>query len=882
MKRFTIGILAHVDSGKTTLSEAMLYHAGRIKTPGRVDNKDAYLDTFALERERGITIFSKQAVFEYDGAEVTLLDTPGHVDFSSEMERTLSVLDFAVLVISGANGVQSHTRSVEKLLSHYHIPTFVFINKMDQPGTDKEALLSNINTELGNHFVFFSDAKKNEEFYENVACLSEKLLEAYLEGERPSEDDIISLIAERKLIPVYFGSALKLQNTEYFLQDIIRIMKSASDKNSSVLTTSKDLSGRVYKITRDEKGDRLTHLKIFSGKLKVRDTLDDSGEKINGIRIYSGEKFTAVTEAEAGMVCAVTGLNNTYPGMGLGNTHDLAETILEPVLSYRIVPPEGMDTITLFPMLLELSEEDPALQIGWNEDSQEISVKLMGEIQIEILKAIVKDRFDIDIDFDHGSIVYRETVTNTVEGVGHYEPLRHYAEAHILIEPGERGSGITLSTDCSEDELDKNWQRLILTHLAERKFKGVLTGSELTDVIFTVVGGRAHKKHTEGGDFRQATYRAVRQGLMEAESVLLEPWYDFELLIPTSLTGRAMTDVERMGGSSTVAENNGSLTKLTGKAPVSEMAGYTADVIAYSKGEGSLSLRLSGYYPCHNAAEVIAEKAYDPESDMRNPSSSVFCEHGSGTVVPWNEVKSMMHVESYFNRGKSGFAPAGTINSTFDKDEWITVEEVDDIIDRMSGTNKSAKSNRRSVVVRRRKRDYSAESSSPSVNPSNKKPEVKKEKYLLVDGYNIIHAWPKLSELLEENVDSARGRLIDIMCDYQGFCGKEVIVVFDAYRVKGHATEFFDYHNIHVVYTKEAETADAYIERFSHDNSAKYDITVATSDGLEQVIIRGAGCFLLSANDLLEDYLKAQKNAEDTLKQKGLKESDKVYLGDYM
>ena len=912
-RKSCIGVIAHVDAGKTTLSEALLYLSGSIRKAGRVDNRDAFLDNYVLERERGITIFSKQARFRWKDLAVTLVDTPGHVDFSAEMERTLQVLDAAVLVISGSDGIQGHTRTLWYLLKRYGIPTFLFVNKMDQPGCDKAALLAELKEGLGEGCVDFS-AGEDSGFYEEIATCaidSEEALENFLETGRVEEETIRELIEKRTLFPCYFGSALKLEGVSELLDGLARWLP--------VRVWPEEFGARIYKITRDAQGNRLTWMKITGGSLKVKTMLTGGQaeeaweEKVNQIRIYSGEKYELAGEAEAGEVCAVTGLTRTYPGEGLGREREGSMPLLQPVLTYQIELPPDCEAAVLLPKLRQLEEEEPQLHIVWNEALQEIHAQVMGEVQTEILKHLIRERFGVEVTFGTGNIVYKETIANTVEGVGHFEPLRHYAEVHLLLEPGEPGSGLTVASACSEDELERNWQRLVLTHLKEREHPGVLTGAAVTDLKITLLSGRAHLKHTEGGDFRQATYRAVRQGLMQADCVLLEPWYDFRLEIPSGLIGRAMTDIERMHGTFGTPENNGGTAVLTGSVPASEMQDYQKEVAAYSRGNGRLFVTLKGYEPCHNTAEVMERIGYDPARDADNPADSVFCSHGSGFVVPWDRVPDYMHLpfswageetgnEFYdendlrSSAGLSGASgngkPAGgnpadgaggqngrsrqivsRKNDGKREEAWVGTEEIDEILARTYGANKRDKSVPRKDGWNRYhsgRRVYGSDGQSASRLPQ------RRDRYLLVDGYNIIFAWEELRELAERNVDGARGLLQDILCNYQGTAGCQVIVVFDAYRVQGHETEVLDYHNIHVVYTKEAETADQYIEKFTHENGAKYDITVATSDGLEQIIIRGQGCRLLSARDLKEeirlaserlrgDYLENQRTQKNYL-----------------
>lgn len=887
MKQLTLGILAHVDAGKTTLSEALLFTAGAIRKAGRVDKKDAFLDNYELERERGITIFSKQAVFSYEDLRITLLDTPGHVDFSTEMERTLQVLDAAVLLISAADGVQSHTRTLWKLLESYQVPVFLFVNKMDQPGADQEKILAGIQNQLSGNCVDFTplvgaaatESKgaaleaDMQEAMEAVAICDEELLNSFLTDGRISQGQLREKIAERKVFPCLFGSALRLQGIEALL--------SAIEAYAPEKTYPEAFGARVFKVTRDSQGSRLTHMKITGGTLKAKMELtcaEDKTEKVNQIRVYSGERFEAVNEAAAGSVCAVTGLLGTMAGQGLGMEKNLESPFLTPVLSYCLLLPEGTDPMAVMPKLKELEEEDPALSFTWEEELKEIHVHVMGEVQMEILKVLIRERFGLEIAFGKGRIVYKETIADTVEGVGHFEPLRHYAEVHLLLEPGEPGSGLQFEADCSEDILARNWQRLILTHLEEKQHRGVLTGSAITDMKITLVSGRAHQKHTEGGDFRKATYRAVRQGLMEAMSVLLEPYYEFRLEIPEEMTGRAMTDMEKLFADFTLTERAEGRCVLTGCAPVETMRDYQKEVYAYTRGQGSLTVRLKGYMPCHNADEVIEERHYDPEADLRNPTGSVFCSHGAGFVVPWNQVKEYMHVESCFagdrkaieesafqeelEKRKEAARKREENRSASGGEYFLGTDEIDAILQQATGAGRG---------LEKKKEGWQRQSRSTETRQATTRVyqgQPKKEEYLLVDGYNVIFAWEELSALSKVTLDGARGRLLDILCDYQAMKGCRLIVVFDAYRLKGHPEEAYAYHNIYVVYTKEAETADRYIERFAHDNSKKYQITVATSDGLEQIIIRGEGCRLLSSRDLQADVERQKEQTRGILEEK--------------
>lgn len=842
-----IGILAHVDAGKTTLSEALLYNAGITKALGRVDKGNAYLDTDELEKQRGITIFSKQAEFIWKDLEVTLVDTPGHVDFSAEMERTLQILDYAILVISASNGVQSHTRTLWELLKMYKVPTIIFVNKMDMPDTDKTLLLSELKSKLDDSCIDFTDIQEvmsNEE----VAMTNESLMEEFLSCGKIDIEDIKRGISDREIFPCHFGSALKNDKIIDLLDGLNTYIdeKKYPDK----------FGAKVYKINRDSQGNRLTYIKVTGGVLRVKDIIDDSEEKINQIRIYSGDKYRTANEIYSGEVCAVTGLTKTYSGENLGIENDNNDVILEPVLMYRVVLPQEIDAAMMLPKLKQLEEEDPTLAIKWNEDLKEIQVCLMGEVQIEILKKLVLDRFKVAIEFDQGNVVYKETISNTVEGVGHFEPLRHYAEVHLRLEPGEIGSGLTFETECSEEILAKNWQRLILTHLQEREHKGVLTGSGITDMKITLVSGRAHLKHTEGGDFRQATYRAVRQGLKMAQSVLLEPYYDFRLEIPTEMLGRAMTDIERIYGKINPPENYGEYSVITGYAPVVTMRKYREDIAAYTKGQGKITCTLKGYLPCHNQEEIVEAYGYDSEADTFNPTGSVFCAHGAGFYVSYDKVYEYMHIGLENQPDKEYVYNDNKIVSGEYKEEWIGIDEVDAIINQTYNANKKSEgeNKRNNWKKSRNEQDYFDYKGSKSVNSETR------EKYLLVDGYNVIFAWDDLKELAAVNIDGARGKLMDILCNYQAICKCELIVVFDAYRVKGHDTEISDYHNIHVVFTKEAETADQYIEKFAHQNGRKYNVTVATSDGLEQIIIRGQGCNLISSRELKEEIDRATKD----------------------
>lgn len=880
MKHLVLGMLAHVDAGKTTLSEAMLYTSGSIRKMGRVDNRDAFLDTYEMERARGITIFSKQAGLKLGEWNVTLLDTPGHVDFSAEMERTLQVLDYAILIISGTDGVQGHTRTLWSLLRKYKIPTFIFVNKMDRGETDKERLLCNIKDKLNENCVDFSDCE-NDIFFETIAVCDEISLEQFLQNGFVEEEHIKKLILDRKLFPVFFGSALKLDGVEQFLTKISRLF-TIPQKN-----VQEPFGARVYKITRDEQGIRLTHLKVTQGTLGVKSVLPGSDEKVNQIRIYSGAKYDTVNQAEAGMICAITGPENTMPGQGIGSERGVTIPVLEPVLHYRIDLPEGVDAAQILPYFRQLEEEIPELHIVWKEELKEIQAQVMGEVQMEILQNLIQTRFGIEVKFGEGNIVYKETIANAVEGVGHYEPLKHYAEVHLLLEPLETGSGMQFATDVSEDELDRNWQRLVLTHLKEKEHKGVLTGSAITDMRITLVAGRAHLKHTEGGDFRQATYRAVRQGLMQTESVLLEPEFEFRLEVPDEATGRAMSDLDRRNAEFTLEKSVQGMTVITGTIPAACVKNYQAEVHAYTRGQGQFSYSFKGYVPCHNTEEITVRIGYDAESDLDNTASSVFCFRGAGFTVPWDEVPSYMHLPFTTKAGKKMWNDEnaeecnefiGHVQKRKNESEIrLGTDEIDEILDRTYNANKrQEKSVRHGYMSKRKKSSKEAQSQSASVTVTYK-PVTPKEEYFLVDGYNIIFAWEELKNLAAVNIDSARGKLQDILCNYQAIRGCNLIVVFDAYRVQGHDTEVLDYHNIHVVFTKEAETADQYIEKFAHENGKKYRVTVATSDGLEQIIIRGAGCGLISARELEEEVNRVNRQVSEEYTQSQPKGKDYLF-----
>lgn len=921
-KHICAGLLAHVDAGKTTLSEGLLYQSGKLRKLGRVDHGDAFLDTFELERERGITIFSKQAVLDTGDMEITLMDTPGHVDFSAEMERTLQVLDYAILVINGADGVQGHTLTLWRLLARYQIPVFLFVNKMDQEGTDKDELLSDLKKRLDENCLEFhaGTGRPKKELEEEIAmCGGEELLEQYLENGSVNDEDIRELIIQRKIFPCYFGSALKMTGVEEFLRGVEKYTRS---KEYPV-----DFGAKVYKIARDEQGNRLTYLKVTGGILKVKSMLTNkkpSGmisirhnghadeiweEKADQIRLYSGAKYELVQEACAGTVCAVTGLTKTYPGQGLGAEMESNMPVLEPVLNYQIQLPPDCDVHQMLRNLKQLEEEEPQLHIVWDEQLGEIHAQLMGEVQIEILKSLIWDRFHVAVEFGAGNIVYKETIAEAVEGIGHFEPLRHYAEVHLLMEPGEPGSGLQFFTACSEDVLDRNWQRLILTHLEEKEHRGVLTGSVITDMQITLLTGRAHLKHTEGGDFRQATYRAVRQGLKKARSILLEPYYEYRLEVPAEMVGRAMSDIQKMQGAFQPPEMEGEMSVLIGTAPVSAMRDYQNQVVSYTKGHGRLFCNLKGYAPCKNQEEIVAAIGYDSERDLENPTGSVFCAHGAGFVVPWDQVEEYMHLDGGIDlqevresgtawyeelaeeaagnddsggdrkpgRGKAagsaaGFAQGAYLGKNGKKQNasyggYEEDKELQAIFERTFGP------------VRREHNAFQKKVVHASPDSGKYVPKKKpQEEYLLVDGYNIIFAWEELKELADADIHAAQSKLMDILSNYQGWKKCTLILVFDAYKVEGHAEEVIRYHNIHVVYTKEAETADQYIEKTVHKIGRQYQVTVATSDRLEQIIILGQGAHRISAMGLKEEIELASQELRQDWKTR--RQSSKNYLFD--
>ena len=895
MKNIVAGILAHVDSGKTTLSEAMLYQAGQIRKLGRVDHQDTYLDTDSQEKDRGITIFSKQAELAYADMHIALLDTPGHVDFGTEMERTLLVLDYVVLVINGMDGVQSHTETLWKLLERYGIPVFIFVNKMDMTGYDRDYLMDNIRHRLSDGCVDFLC----EDSGEQIAMCDEAMLEHFLETGANDEPDVVNAIAGRKLFPCYFGSALKNEGVSELLDGMNRYVVEP--------VRGEEFGARVFKIGRDDKGERLTYMKVTGGVLKLKDVLtlrnsqgEESHEKVNQIRVYSGAKYDMVTQVPAGCVCAVPGLVNTYGRQGIGACPDGELPSLEPVLSYKVMYPTDVDAVTMVSKLRLLEEEDPQLQVQWNETAGEIYIKVMGQVQLEVVAQMVRDRFGIAITYGQGRISYKETITAPVMGVGHFEPLRHYAEVHLLLEPMENGSGMCFDSICSEDVLDKNWQRLILTHLQEREFRGVLTGSPITDMKISITAGRAHQKHTEGGDFRQATYRAVRQGLMMAESVLLEPVYAFKIEVSQEYAGRVLADIVKMSGTMDGQEISGETTVITGHAPVYTMREYYSELTAFSRGTGRLQVDIDGYQPCHNTEEVLAERHYDPELDRFNPSSSVFCAHGAGYLVDWYDVYENMHVKE-----DPGFEISGQLGYTEDgyamdipvnrpgksvSEMSITDEELSEIFARTFGGDYKDKDVALNGRFRRTTSEYKVngqynKSQSRDRQPGNGplvgsrpadrgiatpgafKRRKSGEDYVIVDGYNVIFAWDTLRELSEHNIDSARGKLMDILSNYQGYMNCKLIVVFDGYKVKDNKGERFPYDDIEVAYTKEGETADAHIEKLTHELARKHKVTVVTSDGLEQIVTMGQGAIRMSSRDfkaevervnehLRENYLK--------------------------
>ncbi len=891
MNHVVLGILAHVDAGKTTLSESMLYHTGVISEMGRVDKKDAYLDTYELEKERGITIFSKQAELMIKDRPVSLLDTPGHVDFSPEAERVLDVLDYCILVISGTDGVQAHTETLWKLLHRYEVPVFIFVNKMDQPQTNKERILADLKKKLSVDCEEFGTT----EFEEAAAATEEALLEAYLESGALEKGQIARVIKERKIFPCLFGSALKDEGVDALLDALYEYMVPTA--------AGKEFGGKVFKISRDEQGVRLTHIKVTSGQLKLKDTIsirdhetgEEQKEKINQLRICSGIKQKDVTEVESGAICSIPGLKDTFPGQGLGIEKDSIASVLTPVLTYAVHYPGNIDSRKMLANLKQLEEEEPQLHVIWDEQLREIQMQLMGEVQIEILKHQISKRFEIPVEFGTGRIVYRETIESTEEGIGHFEPLRHYAEVHLRLEPGEVGSGLNFATECSVDDLSENWQRLILTHLEERKHLGVLAGFPITDMVITLVAGKAHPKHTEGGDFRQATYRAVRQGLMKAKSVLLEPIFSFTITVPTAMVGRTMTDLSSRAAKFEAPMIEGDSSIITGTAPVATINGYQTEILSYTGGLGKMQCQLTGYAPCHNQEEVLEQLAYDAEGDMRQPSSSVFCTHGAGFVVPWYEVENYMHLplvedgrsaaqiaeyEMYLEAEKAKAKAKQReeeqkILGVLPKDIEATEKELKQIFEKTYGAvptkfDQEALDDPRARGTwngkpKAKRTEKPADYDYGKEQRHRNKPEKPKDKYLLVDGYNVIFAWESLKKIAKNNIEGARNKLMEVLCDYQGYTNQNVILVYDAYKIKGHKTEIVTYRNISVVYTKEAETADQYIERCAHEMGRKHEVSVATSDGLEQIIIAGAGCTLISARELEAEVRRMGKVAKERI-----------------
>ncbi|OUO71529.1 translation factor GTPase family protein [Thomasclavelia spiroformis] len=836
MKKIVLGILAHVDAGKTTLTESMLYLSKTIRHLGRVDHGDAFLDYNSQERDRGITIFSKQAIFNWNDCQITLIDTPGHVDFSTEMERTLQVLDYAILVISGIDGIQNHSETIWKLLKHYHVPTFIFINKMDSIYANKDKLLNDLKDQFDVNCFDFENLDEN--FYETIALNNEKLLDYYLEHQTLTKEMIIDEIYQRNLFPCFFGSALKIEGIDIFLNEFTNYVKEKQ--------YPKQFQARVFKITHDKQGNKLTHLKITGGSLKVKEQVGN--EKVDQIRIYSGDKYQLVNEVYAGDICAIKGFKNFEISQGLGNESTVNTPILSPYMDYRIILPENCNQHEALEKLLLLSKEDPQLHINYNNQSKEIHVELMGEIQVEILKNIISERFNLDVEFDHGNIIYKETILEPVEGVGHFEPLRHYAEVHLLLEPGKPGSGLEFAVDCKENVLATSYQRLVLSHLKEKEHIGVLTGSLITDMKITLISGRAHLKHTEGGDFREATYRALRQGLKATKSILLEPYFKFSLEIPVEYLSRAIYDIETMNGTFKLSKEQDEMAYLTGKAPVSKMQNYQSEVISYTKGKGRITLQIDGYYPCTNQEEIISKINYDSESDLENPTGSVFCSHGAGFNVKWDEVENYMHIPYQF-KPKNENKEKKIEKTTYSNED----EELENIFIRTYGPIKQHQ----------------------TTTPAKKIISNTTYKYmpecLLVDGYNIIHSWPELKELAKDNLDAARTRLIDIMCNYQGYKKCILILVFDAYKVKNNLGSSYKYHNIYIVYTKEAQTADMYIERTTHELASKYNITVATSDALEQLIVLGQGGKRISSRELRLEVERLDKEKLEEYRRKQAK-----------
>lgn len=867
--KIVLGLMAHVDSGKTTLAESMLYLSGTIRKYGRVDHKDTFLDTHELEKDRGITIFSKQAQMKLQDFDIVLLDTPGHVDFSAEMERTIQVLDYAILLISATDGIQGHTLTLWKLLKRYQIPVFIFVNKMDLQGVDEVMLIDSLQKKLDERCVKITVNQQTEELAESIAMCSEKLMEEYLNKGYMDSISIQEAISERELFPCFFGSALKQDGIVELMDGINKYMKCKEYSDT--------FGARVFKISRDEQGNRLTYMKVTGGSLSVKDLIEDKDkngeawcEKVDQIRIYSGNQYQSVSETLAGSIVAVSGLTKTYAGEGLGQEKGQEVPVLEPVLTYRIILPPEENIYVIYTKLCQLSEEEPELNIVYDEVLKEIHAQVMGEVQIDVLKNMIEKRFRVNVEFDAGNIVYKETITEPVVGIGHFEPLRHYAEVHLLIEPLSQGSGIEIAVNCSEDILDKNWQRLIVTHLEEKKHRGVMVGAEITDVKITLIAGKAHLKHTEGGDFRQATYRAVRQGLKSTKSILLEPMYEFKLELPQEMIGRAMSDIQRMYGTFEAPMIIGDTATLIGSAPVATMRDYQKEVLSYSRGHGRFYCEIKGYAPCHNEKEIVAAYGYDSESDLANPTGSVFCSHGAGFVVPWNQVPEYAHIE---NGTRKEEVEANQLikqrKSYISSIEAASDEELDAIFEKTYGSIKQKRTGWAKTITASDESDYRG---------VEKKYDAKRQEYLLVDGYNIIFAWDELKSLAKVNLDSARDKLMDIMCNYQGIRRNHVILVFDAYKVSGGKGNIFNYHNIHVVYTKEAETADQYIEKVTHELGKKYNVIVATSDSLEQMIIWGQGARRLSANGLKEEIELANSQIVEQIEE--LRSNTKIYLKD--
>ena len=880
-----IGILAHVDAGKTTLSEALLFEAGALRSIGRVDRGDAFLDTFDLEKERGITIFSKQARLEAYGRRITLMDTPGHIDFSPETERTLQVLDAAILVISAADGVNAQVRTLWSLLDHYKVPTFIFVNKMDQPGSDMAGIAAHLSDSLGNSVVNMTLGVNDPSVSESIAVCDDDLLDRYLNGSKITDSDISQLISQRLLFPCYYGSALKSEGVHEFLENICKYAPSKD--------YPKQFGARIYKISRDDDGTRLSFLKITGGNISIRDSFGD--EKISQIRLYSGSKFEQVQTATAGTICAISGLSNTRAGDGLGFEASNHEELLEPILNCRILIPDDEDPYKVWQNLLILQEEEPMLSVSRAEENGDIYVRVMGQVQMEVLKRLMQERFNMVIDFGQGRIIYKETIANAVEGVGHFEPLRHYAEVHLMLEPTGPGTGLTFEANCPTDILARNWQRLILTHLEEKRHKGVLTGSEITDMKITLIAGKAHLKHTEGGDFRKATYRAVRQGLMMADSILLEPVYRYELIVPQENVGRAMTDLSKMNATVSAPEIENGKTVLRGTIPAKCLGNYAEDVRSYTSGEGSISCVLKGYSPCHNTEEVLSESVYDPELDNHNPCSSVFCSHGVGTVIPWNEVRKYMHIDTgwrplgddtpipsdiameYDTESLKAFkarslADEGPDTRSFtekERDYRAGQDELMAIFEKTYGPIKNRSSNNNDDSPR----TYGVPDDSPKgiSDPkydekkdakARRKAESQKE-YLLIDGYNVLFASEDLKSLADRDINAARDKLMDIVSNFQGYRKEHMILVFDAYKVHGGTEKILKYHNLDVIYTKEAETADQYIERTSNELSKNYKVTVATSDGIEQIIILGSGGIRMPAKEFWSEIKNTEKQIRE-------------------